>query len=211
MELNEPHTNLTWQGELQPSTTVAGCIDIYKNVWPNPEETIAMIEDACANPESGMNWERAGTKGHGLNQTVRTNYHLRISALAENGFTIAQNIHNQMHTLLLAYTMPYAEKYGIHEKFWHEHYNMIKYSDGQQYKAHYDGHTSTARVLSAIVYLNNNYEGGHVEFTNFGVKIKPEPGMLLLFPSNYAYTHIAHPVVEGSKYAIVTWIHDRKI
>jgi predicted 2-oxoglutarate/Fe(II)-dependent dioxygenase YbiX len=116
-----------------------------------------------------------------------------------------------MYMLLLASTIPYAKKYGTDEGLWHEHYNMLRYRGGQEYKAHYDGSTATGRSLSAIVYLNNNYEGGHVEFTNFGVKIKPEPGMLLLFPSNYAYTHIAHPVTEGTKYAIVTWLHDRPL
>jgi predicted 2-oxoglutarate/Fe(II)-dependent dioxygenase YbiX len=35
--------------------------------------------------------------------------------------------------------------------------------------------------------------------------------MLILFPSNYAYSHIAHPVTSGTKYAMVTWIRDREI
>ena len=203
-------SGILYPGKLYPNTTVAGCIDIFENAWPNPEQTIEMIESACADPESGLFWDRAGTIGQGPNQTRRTNYHLGISAMADKGSPVAQNVHNQMYMLLLAATAPYAEKFGIHERFWHEGYNMLRYRGGQEYKAHYDGDTGTARALSAIVYLNNDYEGGHVEFTNFGVKIKPEPGMLLLFPSNYAYTHIAHPVTEGTKYAIVTWLHDRE-
>ncbi len=196
-------------GELHANETVAGCIDIFKNVWPNPEETIQMVEETCFDPESGMNWERATTIGHGVNQTVRTNHHLGISTAAEQGHEIAKNVHNQMYMLLLASTLPYINKYGIEETLWHEPYNMLRYSGGQEYKAHYDGSTGSARALSAILYLNNDYEGGQVEFVNFNVKIKPEPGMLLLFPSNYAYTHIAHPVTSGTKYAIVTWLHDR--
>jgi predicted 2-oxoglutarate/Fe(II)-dependent dioxygenase YbiX len=66
------------------------------------------------------------------------------------------------------------------------------------------------RVVSAILYLNDDYEGGHLEFPNFGIKIKPQAGMLILFPSNYAYTHAAHPVTKGTKYALVTWIRDRQ-
>jgi predicted 2-oxoglutarate/Fe(II)-dependent dioxygenase YbiX len=93
----------------------------------------------------------------------------------------------------------------------HEKYNMLKYSGGQEYKAHFDGTTETGRTLSAIIYLYSNFEGGEVEFVNYGIKIKPQPGMLLLFPSNYAYTHIAHPVTNGTKYALVTWIADRGV
>ena len=44
---------------------------------------------------------------------------------------------------------------------------------------------------------------------NFSIKIKPSPGMLAIFPANYAYSHIAHPVKTGTKYAIVTWLHDQ--
>jgi len=67
------------------------------------------------------------------------------------------------------------------------------------------------RSISALCYLNSDYEGGEIEFVNFGVKIKPESGMMILFPSNYAYMHIAHPVISGIKYALVTWIRDRMI
>jgi predicted 2-oxoglutarate/Fe(II)-dependent dioxygenase YbiX len=67
------------------------------------------------------------------------------------------------------------------------------------------------RCISCIAYLNSDYEGGEIEFVNFGVKIKPQPGMLIIFPSNFAYRHIAHPVTSGTKYNLVTWIKDRPI
>lgn len=198
-------------GRIEPDAVVAGCINIFENAWPNPIQTIEMIENETLNPDSGIFWTRATTLGHGANQDSRTNYHLGItSAAEESGNSLAQNIHNQMYVLLLASTIPYAEKHGI-EEMYHEPYNMLRYRGGQHYKAHSDGETSTGRSISAICYLNDDYEGGEIEFVNFNVKIKPEPGMLILFPSNYAYTHIAHPVTDGTKYAIVTWIKDRQI
>jgi predicted 2-oxoglutarate/Fe(II)-dependent dioxygenase YbiX len=63
--------------------------------------------------------------------------------------------------------------------------------------------------LSPILYLNDDYTGGEIEFVHHGITIKPSPGMLVLFPANYAYSHIAHPVKTGTKYAIVTWLHDQ--
>lgn len=203
--------NGLFPGELYPDTTVAGCIDIFENAWPNPLETIQMIEDETLNPDSGVAWTRATTIGRGINQDDRTNYHLGItSAAQESGNPAAQNVHNQMYLLLLASTIPYAQKHEV-EEMYHEPYNMLRYRGGQHYKAHADGTTNTGRSISAIVYLNDDYEGGEVEFVNFGIKIKPEPGMLLLFPSNYAYRHVAHPVTDGTKYAIVTWIKDRQL
>ena len=203
--------NGLFPGELYPDAVVGGCIDIFENAWPNPLETIQVIENETLNPDSGVSWARATTIGRGINQDDRTNYHLGITSCAqESNNPVAQNIHNQMYLLLLASTIPYAQKHGI-EEMYHEPYNMLRYRGGQHYKAHSDGSTDTGRSISAIVYLNNDYEGGEVEFVNFGIKIKPEPGMLLLFPSNYAYRHVAHPVTDGTKYAIVTWIKDRNI
>jgi predicted 2-oxoglutarate/Fe(II)-dependent dioxygenase YbiX len=203
--------NGMFPGTLAPTETVAGCIDIYEDAWPFPLETIQMVEEECANPDSGLSWTRAETTGEGYRQNVRTNYNMGITYQAEMGSPVAQNVHNQMYMLLLATSVDYNKRYGVHEPLWHEHYNMLKYSTGQEYHAHYDGGTGSGRSLSAIVYLNDDYEGGHVEFVNYGVKIKPKPGMLLLFPSSYAYRHIAHPVTSGTKYAIVTWLHDRPL
>jgi predicted 2-oxoglutarate/Fe(II)-dependent dioxygenase YbiX len=203
--------NGIFPGELFPTETIGGCIDVFEGAWPNPKKTIEDIEAECSNLDSGVNWARATTLQHGANQNVRTNYHMSITALANNlNNPPTQNIHNQTYLLLLAATIPYAKKHDIDEMF-HEGYNMLRYSGGQEYKAHKDGDTGSGRAVSAIIYLNDDYEGGHVEFVNFGIKIKPKPGMLLLFPSNYAYTHIAHPVTSGTKYAIVTWIHDRPL
>lgn len=203
--------NGIFPGELYPDAIVAGCIDIYENAWPSPLETIEMIENETLNPDSGISWSRATTIGQGINQDARTNYHLGITAAAKDyNNLLAQNIHNQMYLLLLASTIPYAQKHGINEMY-HEYYNLLRYRGGQHYKAHSDGETYTGRTISAICYLNDDYDGGEIEFVNFGIKIKPEPGMLLLFPSNYAYRHIAHPVTDGTKYAIVTWIKDRQL
>ncbi len=199
-------------GEVEPTTTIGGCIDIFEGIWANPEETIDAIESECSDSDSGVKWERATTVGRGVKQNQRTNYHLGISTLAENtNSNIAKDIHNQFYSILLSTTIPYSRKHDIDELYYSEGFNMLRYQGGQEYKAHYDGNTGTGRSVSVICYLNDDYEGGEVEFVNFGLKVKPKKGMLLIFPSNYAYTHIAHPVTSGTKYALVTWIHDRLV
>jgi len=197
-------------GELIPDATIAGCIDIFENVWPDPKDTILRVEKECLTPDSGAHWSRAETIGQGAFQDSRTNNIMHVSQLA--GITnnlLLQNIHNQFYTLLLAATNPYSNRYGIQETLYHEGYSLLKYSSNQEYKKHYDGGTRIKRAISAIAYLNDDYEGGELEFPNFNVKIKPEAGMLILFPSNFAYAHIARPVTSGTKYALVTWILDQ--
>lgn len=197
--------------DLVPNATICGSVEIFENVFPNCEETIKLVEQECSNPNSGVYWTRAETMGQGAFQNARTNKLLPVTYLAEVADSkILQNIHNQFYTLLLSAGIGHLQRFEIGEEIFHEGYNLLKYSEGEQYRAHYDGGTGVGRAISAVCYLNSDFEGGELEFVNFGVKVKPQPGMLILFPSNYTYRHIAHPVISGTKYNLVTWIRDRQ-
>lgn len=197
--------------EKQPTEVVAGCIEIFENAWPlDVQNTINSIEQECSNLDGGISWQRAGTIGSGGYQNIRTNLLMDITYLSDitNNNTI-QTINNVFYSLLLSASNSYALRFNIQEQFFHENYQLLKYREKEKYDAHYDGGTNLGRCISAICYLNDNYEGGELEFTNFNIKIKPKAGSLILFPSNYAYRHVAHPITLGTKYALVTWINDR--
>lgn len=90
-----------------------------------------------------------------------------------------------------------------------EGYTALKYEAGEFYKPHADAEGGTSfdeRQLSAILYLNDDYEGGELEFPKLGVKIKPKKGDLVFFPSNFCFVHASLPIVTGTKYAVVTWL-----
>lgn len=196
--------------EIQPTDVVAGCIAIYENAWPNWKETIEKVEAECENVRSGINWTRATTIGHGIHQDARTNFDLGITYYLQTlGNPVMREIQNQFYFLIMSTAIPYQQRFGVQEPFWFENFNMLKYQSGQEYKPHYDGGTNTKRNMSCIVYLNDDYEGGEIDFVHHKVKIKPQAGMMAIFPSNYAYTHSACPVTAGSKYAIVTWLNDQ--
>ena len=200
---------------IKPTEIVAGSIAIYENIWKDTDKIIESIESSVMNPDSEVHFERAQTfgdqkTGDPLVQTKRTNL---ILSLFKNGHIDEKirEINNNFHESLSSAVTGYIDIFGIDDSiFTSEEYSLLKYSGGQHYDAHYDGGTSSKRSISAILYINSDYEGGEVEFVNFGLKLKPGPGMLLLFPSNYAYRHIAHPVTSGMKYAIVTFLHDRE-
>lgn len=86
-----------------------------------------------------------------------------------------------------------------------EGYQMLKYQPGNFYKKHIDGWTAKYRVVSAVLYLNDNFEDGFTGFPKQYTKIKPQTGTMLFFPSNYSYPHEALPPKNGTKYCIVTW------
>lgn len=56
-------------------------------------------------------------------------------------------------------------------------------------------HEDVAAVFSFSLYLNDDFEGGELEFQNFPIKIKPKAGMLVGIPSGKKYTHKVNKVL----------------
>jgi len=95
---------------------------------------------------------------------------------------------------------------------------VLSYGIGGHYRPHIDGESiwmtprgekiwkkSTDRDLSMVFFLNNDFEGGDSVFPELRVRVRPEPGMMVCFPSNHHYMHGVEPVTKGKRYSIVTW------
>ena len=44
------------------------------------------------------------------------------------------------------------------------------------------------------------------EFPDLHIRVRPEPGLLVCFPSNRYYRHGVEPVTRGNRYSMVTWM-----
>lgn len=200
--------------QLNPTQILAGAIAIYENAWPEYNKTIEDLVSISVDPSSHINFIPAQTKadiatGHPLKQSIRTNYVLSITTAAKNNET-AKKINDQCHEVVTSAVQSYKNIFKIEEEIKDEGaYALLRYSVGEKYDQHYDGGTESARSISVLIYLNDDYNGGEIEFPHFNLKIKPKAGTLILFPSNYAYSHIAHPVISETKYVIITFLKDR--
>jgi hypothetical protein len=58
------------------------------------------------------------------------------------------------------------------------------------------------RIGAGLVYLNDDFDGGELEFEHFNIKIKPPKNSLIIFPSNWPYSHRSNPIINGKKYAL---------
>ena len=195
---------------LDPNSTVAGCIDIFDDTWPYPENTIKIVESICQDPERKLvKWEPAdyvGPTGRNCSMLNIT----KIKRMGDISNPMIHNIYDTFHSTVIDYTRHYMHRYGIIDSCYNNSpYQIIKYNPGDEYPKHYDGPTKTGRHISVILYLNDDYAGGELHFPLHDITIKPKKGQMIMFPSNYAYQHCALPVQSGTKYAIVTWLHDR--
>ena len=88
--------------------------------------------------------------------------------------------------------------------------DLLKYLPGGKYEIHTDHYTTTARHLSIIMNLNDDYKGGDLIFTDQKEKeikrLKLGKGSIVFFPSNFMYPHSIQPITKGTRYSIVAWL-----
>lgn len=99
---------------------------------------------------------------------------------------------------------------------WGEPLNIIKYTPGQQYRPHHDGTGSdnvSVRVLTALIWLNDQFEGGETDFPKIKVRVRGNVGDMLVFRNtrdngefDERMIHAGLPVTEGVKWMASRWI-----
>jgi predicted 2-oxoglutarate/Fe(II)-dependent dioxygenase YbiX len=99
---------------------------------------------------------------------------------------------------------------------WFEQPTILRYTTGGKYDVHADADAWTEevpprRVLdrdgSLLIYLNDAFTGGNLNFVNFEYQLRPVPGLLVAFPSDERYAHWAMPTTSGVRYALVSWAY----
>jgi prolyl 4-hydroxylase len=95
--------------------------------------------------------------------------------------------------------------------------SVLRYRPGQYYKRHVDNVLLNSRMeemaqglitrdVSIVGYLNQACQGGETYFDRQDLKVQPQTGSVLVFPSYYTHPHQALSVTEGVKYAFTTWL-----
>ena len=112
-----------------------------------------------------------------------------------------------------------APKYNCQFKSY-EPVQFLGYPVGGHYKGHNDGESFNMKTrqwescmprdVSFLFYLNDQYGGGELEFTDLGLTIKPKKGMMIAFPSYKDFAHKVHPVTWGHRYSLVSWVATQK-
>lgn len=95
---------------------------------------------------------------------------------------------------------------------------VLRYRPGGEYKPHFDAIPGFAnqRILTMIVWLNEDYAGGETMFVKTGARIRGRAGDALLFrnalPDGRRDPDCAHaglPVTRGEKWIASRWIRAR--
>jgi hypothetical protein len=106
----------------------------------------------------------------------------------------------------------YAENYGILNDNNHN-WNGVKIQKTLPREGyhvwHYENSSfeTSLRVLSFILYLNDDFDAGETEFLYKSLRVSPKKGTLAIFPANYTHTHRGNPPIGGTKYIMTGWVN----
>ena len=180
-------------------------IVVFENIFLESIEYIKKIGEA------GISWRPAEVLVDQNENKSGTNTKARDTDIimlphhesAESGILadFAKEFHKEMKVCLDQYTSHYA---ATIEKF--ENPQLLRYGKEQKFHDHIDDHPFFTRRISLTYYLDDEYEGGDVEFKRHGLRFKANKNDLLIFPSNFMYNHEVHPVTDGLRYVVVQWM-----
>jgi len=188
-------------------------IVVYSDVIENYTTLAQDIEEGLLN--SGIKWTESSIRKDDIVQ-VDTDYRDTMvidvpykEYLVDDFISLGHAFNSNLSNLFLSVFGPleldYKASYQVETSI-HEDYSILKYGVGQKYINHIDDHKDHNRRMSWVYYVNDDYTGGEISFPRFSLTYKPLANELLIFPSTYVYNHSVLPVIEGTRYSVVSWL-----
>jgi len=181
-------------------------MSVIENAYPESAKFLADIIETAELEYSPSGWRRSQT-GQGTLGDYRSSVESDFTqllcsrepeyeALVQSTRSFQQTLDELVNEFKSVYDLGLCSDEGL---------RCIRYQNKAEYRIHHDHAELNMRALSMVMFLNDDFKGGQLEFPYFDVTIQPKAGQMILFPSNFPYAHIAHPVEEGTKYTLVTW------
>jgi hypothetical protein len=159
------------------------------------DETIKAFYD---NPKKHFN----GQTGGGYRPSVKntTDWHIHLEHLNRKYFSV----------LNIATEVIKSKRVGL--KFFNVAYSGLQFQKNEKDKGFFKWHSDNdernlneARILAPIFYLNDVPKGGETEFLYQDFKVKPQKGLLVIFPCTWTYYHRGVKPLSNDKYIITTF------
>lgn len=182
-------------------TILAPGIILYKTSSENAAKMLEQVEPTLGkrwNPSQVVNTET-------YDQEVQEHRKCYDSVLHKNEVNKSgQELYALVDSWIQECVDDYSSTYSV-EKLEKGPYIFIKYQNSDKFDWHIDDGKKYPRTVSVSAYLNDEYEGGEIEFKHFGISHKPSAGDVVVFSSSHTYMHRVKPVLSGIRYAVVNW------
>lgn len=173
-------------------SVLVGAIAIYRSAIEKPQLLIDLTENSAA-----TSWRKSTLYGTRPSSDFRTSSEMNQFP-SEVNKVLNQSFKKTVNHYICRFNAPVV----LPEV---STFNLLKYEIGEEFKAHYDDSEYTPRRISAVGFLNDNYQGGELSFDLLNFVYEPVAGDIVVFPSNFVHLHASLPVTSGTKYSVVCW------
>ena len=147
-------------------------------------------------------YEKSGPDSFWNNRTVPLD-----DIVYNNIRTMVEDLH---YRIVCATCRHYNEEY-VYPEF----SNLVYWGPDKELSPHCDNihihnpeleHNTAQRDYSAVLCLNEDYDGGHTIFPEHGKEYAGKTGRLIVFPSGRSHPHGVTEVTSGSRYTFAMWM-----
>ena len=185
-----------------PKNLCKQMIDTYERLWMEQEEQIKKMS---------LCYAQDGTK------ICRGCDCQRLDIMQHEEF---KELFQQVVARFQAQITQYKHDCNLYHNQWpktfrYENFRLKRYlcNTDQQHDTHVDvsNADNAKRFLALVCYLNDDFDEGETEFSQFNIKTKVETGTLVLFPVAWSYLHRGKPAKNGyAKYMLGCFLQYNK-
>lgn len=194
---------------------IAPAVYVYSNVLPKEWNIIERVNNALEMPGTRFEWKPAETGFGDITLQGRRCMDFKIgeASLAprdqysEDMYKLWEDTIDRLKMILEHYK---PNNYLSNIEYF-EAINIVRYGKGEYFKTHSDDGDPYRCTLSAVGYVNDDYEGGELTFPIQNLTYVPKAGEMVLFPSAFSYAHASEPITDdGVKYSFVIMMDRNK-
>ena len=186
-----------------------GDIFYLKNSFTVPQKYLEFLEEIDLNKDSYQyiekwkDWTASNDKSNVYGKQKHINNFKNLSQNQNLNKRILYLINAIKEPLLMCSTKYlFDKKMGVPTEI--NSFAINKYYPGKGMGPHTDSYEKLDKKrFSILIYLNDNYNGGEIEFPNQNIKLKPEAGSVLIFPTYQPFVHQSYEIFLGNKYFVL--------
>jgi hypothetical protein len=107
--------------------------------------------------------------------------------------------------------------YNLNHNVYSDTLQVVRWFPEMEQSPHADDMTNSGikgfehRSFGSIIYLNDNYSGGHTFYPNFDIEVVPETGSLAIHPGDPEHLHGVTKIEDNMRYTIASfWTFDKE-
>lgn len=156
-------------------------------------------------------WEDGGGMGFWSNRSLNA-----ITIYNQHDKMVGKFLYNLRERVKSAI----QEMYILDKPIYPDLFQIVRWFPGMEQPPHADDMTNSDqdgldwyhhRHFGSIIYLNNDYSGGHTYYPQYDIEIKPEPGTLAVHPGDPDHLHGVTKIEDDIRYTIASfWTFDKE-